>query len=91
MKHPDLFGGETLVVEGKPKGWPEVKRLRNYRMAEDKAESCKTCAHLVCKHFSKRYYKCELMKPESATPSSDVRLRDTCDLWKKKQQKDGAK
>lgn len=81
MKQPDLFGGETEVIEGATKGWLEVKRLRCYGLARHKNVSCKTCKYLIKKDFhNKRYYKCELMS-EANTATSDVRLKNVCSRW----------
>lgn len=46
-------------------------------------ETCKTCAHLVRRRFSKVYLKCGLMKAQwTGGPGSDVKARDpACKKW----------
>ena len=39
-----------------------------------KGAKCKTCKHLICKHYSKRYYKCD-WRPKSNGPATDHRVR----------------
>lgn len=79
MKSVDLFGELSEVPDGKPqRGWLAVKRSMGYREAETKAQRCKTCIHLVKKEFANTYYKCQLMKPESASQTNDIRLKMVC-------------
>jgi len=80
VKHPDLFGGETELIERKPRGWEEVKKDRGYQKSDDKDRRCKNCVHLVVKRFSKTYYKCNLMSVLSS-PSSDIRVGHVCKLF----------
>lgn len=78
MNVPDLFGGETVIVENSP--YKHFKQANNYRLSTGN-ERCKNCFYSFGKHYAKRYYKCKLMG-NSASPASDIRLRDVCNLWK---------
>ncbi len=49
-------------------------------------QTCKTCAHLVCKHFNKRYYKCDLTRQTNG-PGTDWRVSwDACGLWEPREE-----
>lgn len=82
MKVKDMFGNWTDLDPPKKKtGWLEVKAIRNYRLADLKAISCKTCEHLVRKDgYANTYYKCNKISLKSSA-SSDVRLKNVCDIW----------
>lgn len=44
-------------------------------------ETCKTCIHAVCRTYSKRYWKCDLVKA-TCGPGSDIRLKwAACSRW----------
>jgi len=47
-------------------------------------QTCGTCANVVCKSYSRNYYKCGLVKTTGG-PATDIRLSSpACELWKKK-------
>lgn len=80
--HPDLFGGETRIVE--PKG-PEsafraFRRMFNYlHKGGTKAMCCGTCKHLEAWRQSKSWFKCDLQG--GGSEASDIRKSSVCDKW----------
>jgi len=84
----DLFSGEVQDAPedtdvGHESAYQAFKRRNNYRLAGDKAVCCKTCANLRGISFhDKNYYKCRLIGC-SASPATDIRLRDVCDRWER--------
>lgn len=78
--HPDLFGGNTPTatpVHGPYKNW---KIDHNFRDCTFPASSCKNCKWLVVRKFSKTYYKCGAMGVSNSA-STDIRLKNVCDLF----------
>ncbi|WP_231464755.1 hypothetical protein [Pedobacter sp. Leaf132] len=48
---------------------------------------CKTCTHLYCKSFGKRYYKCELRKDTNG-PATDHKVNwPSCRKYEKNENK----
>jgi hypothetical protein len=46
--------------------------------------TCKTCEHIYCNQWNKKYYKCSLWHISHST-ATDIRLKDTaCGLYKPK-------
>ena len=45
---------------------------------------CRDCKHAYCRSFSKRYWKCNLVKPTGG-PATDIRLKSpACQFWEAK-------
>lgn len=83
MKNVDLFGNELVpeppkVVGGmarnKDGSYVNNPMVKTHGSGPDGAR-CKQCQHLVAKHYSKVYYKCELRAGtvHKASPASDHR------------------
>jgi len=81
----DLFGNETYEASEKPTGKYKIFRFINkYRVSENN-KKCKNCKHCTgIKGNSKNYYKC-LLQGVSSCASSDISLRNVCDLWEREE------
>ena len=76
----DLFGNP---VESARKPKPRRYAHADRPGTGPKGETCVTCANLVCKETSKRYYKCGITQYTNG-PATDVRLKDAaCSFWKR--------
>ena len=79
----DLFGNDTpisqptqrrSVHQRKDGSW--MVNPMTFTNGVTKGRQCKDCAHLVCKQYSKRYYKCALRENvDKCSPASDHRVR----------------
>jgi len=81
----DLFGNEydeTKVPEKKKifGYYQQWKIDSQYRLSENKEESCFTCEHSFYWRYSKKYYKCKKMGT-SNSEASDIRLKNVCKFW----------
>lgn len=48
-------------------------------------ETCRSCAHCYAVRYSKKYYKCDLVK-ETRGPGSDIKLKwPACARWEAKE------
>ena len=76
--HPDLFGGETEIVEPE---YGKIKKLKNsmgYRKANPGESQCKDCIYFNRKEFHGRTYrKCELIG-DSQCDATDIMASGTC-------------
>jgi hypothetical protein len=81
----DLFGNEITEQDKKTVGKYQIYRKRfNYREGNPDM-CCKRCEHCqlyMPYHGNKQYYKCEL-QGISNCESSDIRLKNVCDNFKK--------
>lgn len=79
MNQPDLFGGETRVVES---GRVSRKSLIGYHRAIGE-ENCSTCDNsFIVKGNTKNYRKCKILG-DSASESTDVSRNFICCKFKK--------
>ena len=87
MTHPPLMLLPPHVLDQCKTGAYSRKRGHPARPGTGpKGETCKTCAHSVCRQMANRYYKCELTRASwTAGPGSDIRLKDpACKFWETK-------
>jgi hypothetical protein len=73
---PDLFGGDTKIVDPAKSPYTRFKQEKNYRTA-DGHENCGNC-FFGCK--VNKYKKCHLMGV-SASMMSDVSGKKVCNAW----------
>lgn len=88
----DLFG-QTISVEEAREIEAHGKKRRRNTMAKGNAaprgsgpagETCGTCANAYCLNYSKRYWKCRLVKATGG-PATDIRLKwAACSRWEAK-------
>ena len=82
--HPDMFGGETPVVQmptGGESRYQRFRRVNRYRKAPaGSGRKCETCTHFMVHRWDKKYFKCARMG-DSRSTASDIRARGVCDLW----------
>lgn len=82
MNHPDLFCGESAIVEKPALTFiREWERISNYRKAEGK-EKCGNCKHICGFKQSKKWYKCLLWGTDGG-PATDIKVNHVCDRWEK--------
>jgi hypothetical protein len=82
MKTIDLFGNEVEIKEhganqipGRNKSGGFIDNPMHLAYGIIETERCKTCIHIVAKHYGKVYYKCELRKNvDSCSVKSDHRV-----------------
>lgn len=92
---PDMFG-HPIVFGEKPKLSADARRTMRQRQAilngvhpmgaplRKEGETCKTCANLYVREFSRKYFKCKACRC-SASPATDIRLWwPACIYWKAK-------
>lgn len=87
---PDLPPILERIPHGKYIDW---KLDNKYRKAEYPGLGicCKTCVNKLSVHGgSKSYYKCSIMGV-SASTASDIRLRNVCDKWERKNEQENRK
>jgi len=79
----DLFGNDYNINFQLPKGKYKIFRYKNNYKLSDNEKKCKNCINSVyVKGYTKNYYKCKLQGIASSE-TSDIRLRNVCDLWEK--------
>ena len=78
----NLFGEYQPIIKAVRGKNNIIKARMKYRKSGSKDVRCKTCEHIVVKHFSKKYYKCELIGL-SASVSSDILVSNVFDNWEK--------
>ena len=86
----DLFGNDISLEEAR-----EIERKGKKRRTQASGnaapigsgpdgETCKTCRHAYSVKYSKRYWKCALVKPTCGL-GSDIRLKwPACSRWEPK-------
>jgi hypothetical protein len=80
ITQPDLFGGDTLVVEPKRSPYANWRTDALYRRAEDR-KNCGNCNHsYMTRNGARRYRKCQLLGV-SHSPATDVSNRFVCNHW----------
>ncbi len=83
MKNLDLFiDGETDTTQEHKSEYQTWKIKHHYGVSDNK-QKCDNCASLRKVQCGNTYYKCKEMGTSSSA-ATDVRLRNTCDLWKGK-------
>jgi len=81
MNQPDLFGGETLVVESIHGTYARRKAEMGYRKATEQGVNCGTCMHSQMRAGGSRHYrKCDLIGV-SASMSTDISRGCVCTQW----------
>ena len=82
---PDLFGGETSIVEsGQHSPYKRFRMYQNYRNRTEPHKTCETCVHSFMQDGgSHRYRKCELIGT-SHGPGTDVSKNKVCNKWEGK-------
>jgi len=77
----DLFGNEVPLEGANVKNIAGVLKHNPCIAAYGKGPEgtrCKSCSHLYCKSYGKRYYKCELRKDTNG-PATDHKVNwPTC-------------
>jgi hypothetical protein len=83
----DLFGKDISIEEARA-AMKKIGQPKGYAARPGSGpvgEFCRTCVHAYSRHFSKTYWKCDLVKA-TAGPGSDIRLKSpACQFWKAKQ------
>ncbi len=87
MNHPDLFTGESKVIdkakEAKASAYMIWKKRFNYRKSDSNVERCKNCIHHADgMYHGKTYHKCELLGI-SHSPATDIRISSVCNNWER--------
>lgn len=67
----DLFGEDSSSM---PRAPYEPNPCVRWLGKGPEGKKCRTCAHIVCRAFSKRYYKCDI-RPITGGPATDHRLK----------------
>jgi hypothetical protein len=77
---PDLFGGESRIIEPSASPYKDFKIYRNYRKATGK-ENCSNCEYSL---INNKWRKCNLMGA-SNSQNTDVSRNKVCNAhrWKK--------
>jgi hypothetical protein len=80
----DLFGNPAVMPAIAPRSKYQNWRAHvRYREAEVKERSCKFCEFAIeLHHHGKKYFKCKFTGT-SSSEASDIRLKNTCDKFKK--------
>jgi hypothetical protein len=70
-----------FVLPAQASRLPQRIRAMHATYGTNPGERCGTCRHLVCKHYNKRYYKCDQTR-QSNGPGTDWRVSwDACGRW----------
>lgn len=78
---PDLFGGETPIVEKvNMSDYQRFKLINNYRLSNG-PQKCKNCSNICKRQVGKVYYKCKLMGL-SHSIATDIKVSHVCNTWK---------
>jgi len=78
---PDLFGGDTQVVQPAHSPYQRFKTESMYRDAESDWKNCRTCSFsFMAEGRTKNYRKCSFMG-FSRSAASDVSSRMVCNRW----------
>ena len=77
------MGEEIMLFNLPPVKQPKnkVKGYRGMPGAGPDGETCRTCKHSYYRQYSKRYWKCALVK-ETHSTTTDIRLKSpACQFW----------
>lgn len=77
--HPDLFGGETPIIENHHGQYKKFRLVHRYRKATEKM-NCSNCSHsFMSEGNSKKYRKCDYMG-NTCSVATDVSRNCVCNL-----------
>jgi hypothetical protein len=89
----DLFGNPVVRSGARTDAERKRERRREYERPKGYAalpgtgpagEFCRTCKHAYARHWSKNYWKCDLIKPTHGF-GTDIRLKSpACRRWEAK-------
>lgn len=79
---PQLGMFEVAKIDKRPM---RIRAMHSvYGLTE--GQTCGTCRHLICKHYSKRYYKCGMAR-QTSSAATDWRVSwQACGKWEAREE-----